>query len=84
MDGDLRVISDQLVGARPLFENRIQFSDALTQIAELFGYPAIYILGPSGEVLASGEAAGAPPYVAPPRAVLEAAVRGRAASAAGD
>ena len=58
MDGDLRVISDQLVGARPLFENRIQFSDALTQIAELFGYPAVYILGPNGEVLASGEAHG--------------------------
>jgi len=76
MDGDLRVISDQLVGARPLFENRIQFSDALTQIAELFGYPAVYILGPDGEVLASGETHGAPPYVAPPRAVLEAAAEG--------
>lgn len=76
MDGDLRVISDQLVGARPLFENRIQFSDALTQIAELFGYPAIYILGPDGEVLASGEGPGAPPYVAPPRPVLEAAAEG--------
>ena len=76
MDGDLRVISDQLVGARPLFENRIQFSDALTQIAELFGYPAVYLLGPDGEVLASGEAHGAPPYVAPPRAVLEAAAEG--------
>ena len=76
MDGDLRVISDQLIGARPLFENRIQFSDALTQIAELFGYPAVYILGPEGEVLASGEAHGAPPYVAPPRAVLEAAAEG--------
>jgi len=73
MDGDLRVISDQLGGARSLFENRIQFSDALTQIAQLFGYPAIYILGPDGQVLASGEVAGAPPYVAPPRAVLEAA-----------
>jgi two-component system nitrogen regulation sensor histidine kinase NtrY len=76
MDGDLRVIADQLAGARPLFENRIQFSDALSQIADLFGYPAIYILGPNGEVLASGEGAGAPPYVAPPRAVLEAAAEG--------
>ncbi|MDI1326386.1 MAG: PAS domain-containing sensor histidine kinase [Brevundimonas sp.] len=76
MDGDLRVIADQLVGARPLFKNRIQFSDALTQIADLFGYPAIYILGPEGEVLASGEAPGAPPYVAPPRAILEAAAEG--------
>jgi two-component system nitrogen regulation sensor histidine kinase NtrY len=76
MDGDLAVIADQLGPVRPLFENRIQFSDALSQIAELFGYPAIYILGPDGEVLASGEMSGAPPYVAPPRAVLEAAAEG--------
>jgi two-component system, NtrC family, nitrogen regulation sensor histidine kinase NtrY len=76
MDGDLAVISEQLGSVRPLFANRIQFSDALGQIAELFGYPAIYILGPDGEVLASGEMQGAPPYVAPPRAVLEAAAEG--------
>ncbi|GAA0636532.1 sensor histidine kinase NtrY-like [Brevundimonas lenta] len=76
MDADLVVISDQLTGARPLFENRIQFSDALTQIAQLFGYPAIYILGPNGEVLASGESPGAPAFVAPPRAALEAAAEG--------
>lgn len=76
MDGDLAVISEQLGSVRPLFANRIQFSDALGQIAELFGYPAIYILGPDGEVLASGEMHGAPPYVAPPRAVLEAAAEG--------
>jgi two-component system nitrogen regulation sensor histidine kinase NtrY len=73
MDSDLAVISEQLAGAQPLFENRIQFSDALVQIAELFGYPAIYVLGPDGEVLASGEGAGAPPYLAPPREMLEAA-----------
>ncbi len=73
MDSDLVVISEQLAGAQPLFENRIQFSDALVQIAELFGYPAIYILGAGGEVLASGEGAGAPPYLAPPREMLEAA-----------
>jgi two-component system nitrogen regulation sensor histidine kinase NtrY len=76
MDGDLAVIAEQLGPVRPLFANRIQFSDALAQIAELFGYPAIYILGPDGEVLASGEMPGAPPYVAPPRAVLEAAAEG--------
>ncbi|MDO9589481.1 MAG: PAS domain-containing sensor histidine kinase [Brevundimonas sp.] len=76
MDADLAVISDQLGGVRPLFEHRIQFSDALAQIAELFGYPAIYILGPDGGVLASGESPGAPPYVAPPRAALEAAAEG--------
>ncbi|WP_082525855.1 sensor histidine kinase NtrY-like [Brevundimonas sp. Root1279] len=76
MDADLVVISEQLAGARPLFENRIQYSDALTQIADLFGYPAIYILGPEGEVLASGEGPNAPPYVAPPREALEAAAEG--------
>ncbi|MDP3800666.1 PAS domain-containing sensor histidine kinase [Brevundimonas sp.] len=76
MDADLAVIAEQLGGARPLFENRIQFSDALAQIAELFGYPAVYILGPDGEVLASGETPGAPPYVAPPLAALEAAAEG--------
>ena len=76
MDADLAVISEQLAGARPLFENRIQYSDALTQIADLFGYPAIYILGPDGEVLASGEAPGAPPYVSPSREALEAASEG--------
>jgi two-component system nitrogen regulation sensor histidine kinase NtrY len=76
MDGDLGVIAEQLGGVRGLFGQRIQFSDALTQIADLFGYPAVYVLGPAGEVLASGETAGAPPYVAPPRAVLEAAAEG--------
>lgn len=76
MDADLVVIGDQLAGARPLFENRIQFSDALGQISQLFGYPAVYILGPDGEVLASGEAPGAPPYVAPPQSALEAAAEG--------
>ncbi|MBU1383806.1 MAG: PAS domain-containing sensor histidine kinase [Alphaproteobacteria bacterium] len=73
MDSDLIVISEQLAGAQPLFKNRIQFSDALVQIADLFGYPAIYILGAEGEVLASGEGASAPPYLAPPREMLEAA-----------
>jgi two-component system nitrogen regulation sensor histidine kinase NtrY len=76
MDGDLAVIADQLGSVRPLFANRIQFSDALAQIAELFGYPAIYILGPDGAVLASGEMPDAPRYLAPPRAVLEAAAEG--------
>jgi two-component system nitrogen regulation sensor histidine kinase NtrY len=78
MDADLVVIADQLAGARPLFDNPIQFSDALTQIAQLFGYPAIYVLGPDGTVLASGETPGAPPYVAPPPSALETAAQGGA------
>jgi two-component system nitrogen regulation sensor histidine kinase NtrY len=71
IDGDLAVIAEQLEGVRPLFGDRIQFSDALTQVGELFGYPAIYILGADGEVLASGEGPNAPVYLAPPPAALE-------------
>jgi len=71
IDGDLAVIAEQLEGIRPLFANRIQFSDALTQVGELFGYPAIYILGGDGTVLASGEGPNAPPYLAPSTAALE-------------
>jgi len=71
IDGDLAVISEQLESVRPLFANRIQFSDALTQVGELFGYPAIYILGEDGTVLASGEGPNAPPYLAPSAAALE-------------
>lgn len=76
IDGDLAVIAEQLEGVRPLFGNRIQFSDALTQVGGLFGYPAIYILGGDGTVLASGEGPNAPPYVAPSTAALEEAVAG--------
>ena len=71
IDGDLAVIAEQLEGIHPLFANRIQFSDALTQVGELFGYPAIYILDGDGTVLASGEGANAPPYAAPSTAALE-------------
>ena len=54
---------------QPLFDDRIQFNDALAQIGDIFGYPAIYILdGPHRRGAgASGEAPGAPPYLAPPR-----------------
>ncbi|MGV9007055.1 MAG: ATP-binding protein [Brevundimonas sp.] len=78
MDTDLVTIADQLQGARSFYDNRIKFSDALVQIAQLFGYPAIYILDGNGDVLASGETAQAPPYLAPPRVVLEAAAQGGA------
>ncbi|QLQ13212.1 MAG: PAS domain-containing sensor histidine kinase [Brevundimonas sp.] len=80
VDGDLIVIAGQLEGIRPVFENRIQFSEALKQIADLFGYPAIYILDANGNVAAAGELPGAPPYVAPPRVVLEEAEAGNAPS----
>lgn len=71
MDDDMLVVAEQLTSIQPLFANRIQFSDALSQVAQLFGYPAAYILGPDGQVLASGETPGAPPYVAPSMAALE-------------
>lgn len=76
MTRDLDSIANELGGVRPAFENRVQFTGALTQMAEFFGYPAIYILNGDGEVLASAELAGAPPYVAPPRSALEIASEG--------
>ncbi|GAA0214908.1 two-component system nitrogen regulation sensor histidine kinase NtrY [Brevundimonas nasdae] len=76
MDSDLVIIADQLTGARGLFDNRIRFNDALQQIGDIFGYPAVYILNSKGEVLARGESAKAPPYLAPPRSELEAAAEG--------
>ena len=42
MTRDLRTMASELGGARQVFDNRIQFTDALTQIAEFFGYPAVY------------------------------------------
>ena len=71
MDADLVVISDQLASARPLFDDRIAFNDALAQVGDIFGYPAIYILDGQGRVLAQTERPGAPPYLAPTREVLE-------------
>jgi len=79
MDRDLGTMANELGGVRQVFDNRIQFSGALTQIAQFFGYPAVYILNGEGEVLASGELPGAPPYVAPPRAAFETAAEGERA-----
>ncbi len=76
MDADLVTISEQLGSARGLFGNRIQFNDALAQVGDIFGYPAVYILNGQGEVLAQAESAEAPPYLAPPRDYLEQAAEG--------
>lgn len=67
LERDLETMSTELGGVRSVFDNRIQFSRALAQIGDFFGYPALYILNDKGEVLASGEQPDAPPYVAPPQ-----------------
>lgn len=80
MERDLVTISNELGGeVRTVFPNRIQFSNALAQIADFFGYPAIYILNGEGEVLARGETSAAPPYLAPPQEVLVRAAGGEEA-----
>ena len=79
MTRDLRTMASELGGARQVFDNRIQFTDALTQIAEFFGYPAVYVLNSQGEVLATGALPDAPPYISPPRSALEIAGEGQEA-----
>lgn len=73
---DLGTMSNELGGVREIFPNRIQFSGALTQMADFFGYPAVYVLNGEGEVLAQGVMPDAPPYVAPSREALEQAATG--------
>lgn len=76
LETDLGTMATELGGVRDIFDNRIQFSGALSQIAAFFGYPALYILDGQGQVLASGELPGAPPYLAPPRSAFEIAAAG--------
>ncbi len=77
LERDLGTMANELGGVRDVFDNRIQFSIALKQIAEFFGYPAIYILNGEGQVLAQGVLPGAPSYVAPPRDAFERAAEGQ-------
>ena len=74
---DLETMSTELGGVRGMFDNRIQFSRALAQIGDFFGYPALYILNRDGEVLASGEQPDAPPYVAPPQDAFDTVAGGK-------
>ncbi|MDP2116817.1 MAG: PAS domain-containing sensor histidine kinase, partial [Brevundimonas sp.] len=80
-ESDLATIADELAApeARARFDYPIQFSELLAQIADLFGYPAIYIVDGRGEVQARGELPGAPPYFAPSRQDLETAALGETA-----
>ena len=76
MTRDLGAMSNELGGVRQVFDNRIQFSSALGQMADFFGYPAVYVLNGEGEVLAQGVSPSAPPYVAPSRDAFERAAGG--------
>ena len=79
LEVDMETMSTELGGVRGLFDNRIQFSRALSQIGDFFGYPALYILDENGRVMASGEQPAAPPYVAPPREAFETVAGGEVA-----
>ena len=79
MERDLGSMVNELGGVRPMFDNRLQFSAALTQIADFFGYPAVYILDAEGRVLAQGVLPGAPAYVAPPTSAFQIASEGEEA-----
>lgn len=81
LDRDLVTMSNELGSVRDVFDNRIQFAGALSQIADFFGYPAVYIVNGDGEVLAQGVLPGAPPYVAPSTDALETAAAGEQAPA---
>ncbi|WP_333591428.1 sensor histidine kinase NtrY-like [Brevundimonas sp.] len=79
LERDLDAMANELGGVRGVFGNRIQFSSALIQVADFFGYPAVYILDSRGTVLAQGTLPGAPPYVAPPHEAFETAAQGESA-----
>ena len=76
LERDLDTMTNELGGVRNVFDNRIQFSSALTQIADFFGYPAVYIVNGEGQVLAQSDLPEAPAYVAPPRDAFETAAEG--------
>ncbi len=67
LENDLATIAGEL--ARPevqaIFPDRLRFSANVVTIGEFFGYPALYILDGQGQILARGEQADAPPFLAP-------------------
>ena len=81
VEADLATIANELAApeARARFAYRIQYSELLAQVADLFGYPALYIIDGDGQMLAQGERADAPPYFAPSREDLEEAALGETA-----
>lgn len=65
-ENDLRLMLGELSQVRPMFDKRISFSKALAELAELRDYAGLYIVDGAGAVLARGETADAPPFLAPP------------------
>jgi two-component system nitrogen regulation sensor histidine kinase NtrY len=81
MTANLQATTGELKQIRPLFPNRLSFSNALTALAEFRGYAALYLVTADGTVVARGEAPNAPPYLAPPAAALKTVAAGAAAPA---
>src|SRR3569623_220321 len=81
MTSNLQAMTGELRQIRPLFPNRMGFSNALTALAEFRGYTALYLVSGDGTVLARGETANAPPYLAPPASALQTVAAGGAAPA---
>jgi len=81
VESDLEIIADELAApeARARFAYPIQFSELLAQVADLFGYPALYVVDGEGQLLARGELSGAPPYLSPSRQDLELVAQGETA-----
>lgn len=81
VQSDLEIIADELAApdAQSRFPYRIQYSELLAQVADLFGYPALYIVDGDGQVLAQGELLGAPPYLAPSPEDIQTAAEGQTA-----
>lgn len=82
LESDLSTMANELTAPEAMAgfrEDRIWFSALLAQTADIFGYPALYIIDGEGRVLARGELPGAPRYRSPPPADLEMAAAGEEA-----
>ena len=76
LESDLVTMASELGAVQSVFPDRLRFSGALAGIGEFFGYPALYVLDGDGQILARGEQADAPPYLAPPPEAFEQAALG--------
>jgi two-component system nitrogen regulation sensor histidine kinase NtrY len=84
LESDLATMANELTAPEAVAafrEDRIWFSALLAQTADIFGYPALYVLDADGQVLARGEMPGAPPYRAPPLDQLDLVAQGEEAPA---